>query len=216
MWSIRNMVCPRPGWVVLGETRSSGKFPAHDMWVFMSLPPQTNLRSHNNSMIMWILELPWWNLEPLLCQNPTLNPACVLPQDQRSDPKAKSDLGEMPWINRGIALGAPTAENEMLQFSSGGYSRNDHNHFVFLLGSIQAAPMGSCVSTGSVKSLLLLPTPFLHGLALQEAEKSCHQYPIVSQPLGTSQNHRQAVPKQLERFLLCFFTTRYPKSSCNS
>lgn len=91
---------------------------------------------------------------------PTLNPTCVLPQDQRSDPKEKSDLGEISWINRRISLGAPTAENEMLQFSSGGHSRNDHIHFGFLQGSIRSAPLDSCMSTGSADSLPLLPKTF--------------------------------------------------------
>lgn len=165
-------------------------------------------------MIMCIPELLWRILEPSLPQNPTLNPACVLPQDCRSDPKEKRDLGEMPWINRGIVLGVPTAENEMLQFSSCGHSRNDLTLFVLLLGSIQSAPMGSCTSAGSVESLPPLPKTFP---VWKRAEKSCHHHPTaLTAPLGTSQNHSQGVPQQLEWFLLCFFTTRYPKWSCNS
>lgn len=102
----------------------------------------------------------------------------------------------------------------MLQFSSCGYSRNDLTLFVLLLGSIQSAPMGSCTSAGSVESLPPLPKTFP---VWKRAEKSCHHHPTaLTAPRGTSQNHSQGVPQQLEWFLLCFFTTRYPKWSCNS
>lgn len=57
----------------------------------------------------------------------------------------------MPWMNRGIALGAPTAESEMLRFSHCGSNRNGHVHFVFLTGSIQKAPVGSCSLRGGTK-----------------------------------------------------------------
>lgn len=57
----------------------------------------------------------------------------------------------MPWMNRGIALGAPTAESEMLRLSHCGYNRNGHVHFVFLTGSIQKAPVGSCSLRGGTK-----------------------------------------------------------------
>lgn len=89
-----------------------------------------------------------------------------------------------------------------------------------LVFSKEASDQLHCIPAclqGVQTASLFCPRPFPCGLALQRAEKSCHHHPSApTAPLGTSQNHSQAVPQQLEWFLLCFFTTKYPKWSRNS